>query len=54
MNYRGVFENKEILVEGIYAFDYAIERILQGSEKEKSEFKEWYFSGDWVEEKEGE
>ncbi len=35
------------------AYDYALERCLNGSEQDQKEFKEmlveWFFSGNWVE-----
>jgi len=54
MNYNGIFCEKGKLIESDKAFDYAIERILQGTEEEKSEFVDWYFSGNWIKENEGE
>lgn len=32
------------------AFDFAIERILGGTEEEKEEFIEWFYSGNWIKE----
>lgn len=32
------------------AFDYALERIRYGTEEEKKEFVEWFYSGSWVKE----
>lgn len=32
------------------AFDHALERISHGTEKEKQEFVEWFYSGDWIKE----
>ncbi len=36
------------------AFDYALDRCLNGTEEEQKEFKEmlvdWFYSGNWVEE----
>ena len=36
------------------AFEYALDRCMNGSEEEKEEFKkelvEWFFSGNWVKE----
>jgi len=52
MNYKGICCEKGITVEGTCSFDYAIQRILQGTAAEKEEFKEWYFSGNWIEEEE--
>jgi len=54
MNYKGMFCEKGIIVEGTCAFDYAIERLINGTEEEKQEFQDWYFSGNWVKKNEGE
>ena len=32
------------------AFDYALERLIDGEEEIKSEFVEWFYSGSWVKE----
>lgn len=32
------------------AFDYALERLLDGTEEFKREFVEWFYSGSWVKE----
>lgn len=32
------------------AYDYAMERISNGTEKEKQEFVEWFYSGNWIRE----
>ena len=52
--YKGICKNKGIKVEEVNSFYYAIERIIQGSNEEKQEFKEWFYSGNWIKENEGE
>lgn len=42
--------NKFIPVED--AFQYALERVSR-NEQDKNEFIEWFFSGNWVEVREG-
>lgn len=32
------------------AFDYALERVMQGTQEEKKEFVEWFYSGEWIKE----
>lgn len=32
------------------AYEYAIERISQGTEEERKEFVEWFYSGNWIRE----
>ena len=32
------------------AFEYAMERVSLGTDKEKQEFVEWFYSGNWVKE----
>jgi len=55
MRYKGICCEKGITVEEEKAFNYAIHRVLQGTEDEKAEFQEWFYSGNWVkEENEGE
>lgn len=48
----GAEEGKTIYEED--SFDYALERISHGTEEEKLEFVEWFFSGNWVKEREEE
>lgn len=48
--YKGIFKNDGIIVGAEKAFNYAIQRVVQGTKEEKKEFIEWYYSGDWVEE----
>jgi len=50
--YKGICKEKGNSVDEESAFNYAILRILQGTEKEKSEFVEWFYSGDWIKEEE--
>jgi len=33
------------------AYDYAMERISHGTDEEKQEFVEWFYSGNWIKEK---
>lgn len=46
---------KSVYVSDEDAYDYALDRCLNGTEEEKEEFKrelvEWFFSGNWVKEK---
>lgn len=30
------------------SYDYAIERITYGTDEEKQEFVEWFYSGNWI------
>lgn len=32
------------------AYDYAMERLSLGTDEEKKEFVEWFYSGNWVKE----
>lgn len=32
------------------AYDYAMERLYLGTDEEKKEFVEWFYSGNWVKE----
>ena len=32
------------------AFDYALEQITNGTDEEKQEFIEWFYSGNWYKE----
>lgn len=49
MNYVGILSNKGIVVQEKDAFDYAIQQI-NSSEELKTEFVEWFFSGNFVKE----
>ncbi len=58
MVYRGIGPEKGILVKQEQAFQYALERCLNGTLEEQKEFREmleeWYFSGNWIEEEQEE
>jgi hypothetical protein len=47
MNYIGIGKNEGICVDRTIAFKYALERIIGGTDEEKAEFVEWFYSGDW-------
>lgn len=48
--YRGIGPEAGTVVTKDQAFDYAIERCLNGTEEEKEEFVDWYYTGNWIEE----
>lgn len=54
MPYVGFGPEKGITVEEDQAYQYALERCLNGTPEEHEEFREmlveWYFSGNWVKE----
>lgn len=52
--YEGVGPETGIVVSKDMAFAYAMERMKNADESEKSEFVEWYFSGDWIKKEEKE
>ena len=52
--YKGILKETGITVNEDKAFNYAIHRLLDGTEEEKAEFKEWFYSGNWIKENEGE
>ena len=52
MNYIGIGKNKGIRIDSETAFDYALERITNGTTEEKQEFTDWFYSGDWYYEEE--
>jgi len=52
MNYIGIGKNKGIRIDSETAFDYALERVKNGTDYEKQEFVEWFYSGDWYYEEE--
>lgn len=39
-----------VFVQKKDAYDYAMERISHGTEQEKQEFVEWFYSGNWIKE----
>lgn len=53
MYYKGVGSEAGTIVEEDQAYQYALERCLNGTLEEQKEFKEtlidWYYSGNWVE-----
>lgn len=50
--YFGINSEQGKRVDNEDAYDYALDRCLNGSDQEKKEFREmlveWYFSGDWI------
>lgn len=44
----GVGPEQGTYVSGEDAYTYALERCAMASEKEKEEFVEWYYSGNWI------
>lgn len=52
--YKGIFKEEGNFVEDEAAFYYALQRIIQGTKKDKAEFIEWFYSGNWLYEKEDE
>lgn len=56
MYYKGIGPEKGKVVPEEEAYDYALDRCLNGEEHE--EFREmlveWYFSGNWIKEEEDE
>lgn len=50
--YFGINSEHGKRVDDEVAFDYALDRCLNGSDQDKKEFREmlveWYFSGDWI------
>ena len=54
IEFRGIGKEEGIIVREDQAFDYALERCLNGSMAEQQEFKdalvEWYYSGNRLKE----
>lgn len=48
--YKGIFKEIGINVSEENAFNYAMHRILKGTEEDKAEFVEWFYSGNWIKE----
>ena len=46
--YMGLNANSGINVSGDEAFEYAKEHLDEMSDEDKSDFVEWFFSGDWL------
>ncbi len=40
--------HNKVFVSDEEAYDYALDKFINGSEEEKTELVELYFSGDWV------
>lgn len=51
MGYEGICTNKGIKVPEEEALEYALHQI-QSVESERKEFLEWFYSGNWVKERE--
>ena len=53
-NYKGMTGSPESgkVVSADEAFDYALECVKNGTDEEKAEFVEWFYSGNWIEEDE--
>lgn len=58
MYYEGFGPEQGTVVSQEEAYDYALERSLSGTEKDKQEFKEmlvaWFYSDNWNERREDE
>nr|DAW41399.1 MAG TPA: hypothetical protein [Bacteriophage sp.] len=56
MRYIGIGPETGTIVEDTEAYEYALEHSLHGTPAEYAEFKkfliEWFYSGNWVEERE--
>lgn len=56
-SYIGIGPEDGTVVLAEDAYKYALERCLNGTPEEQEEFKkmleEWYYSGNWIENKEG-
>lgn len=54
MAYVGIGPEEGIVVDDDQAYEYALERCLNGSQQDKQDFKdilvEWFFSGNWIRE----
>lgn len=54
MSYIGIGPEDGTVVEDNQAFDYALERCLNGTPDDRKEFREmlveWFYSGNWVKE----
>ena len=50
--YIGIFENVGVVVDEHDAFDYAKSHLDDLNEKDKLDFVEWFFSGNFVRRKE--
>ncbi len=50
-NYIGIGSEQGKVIPAEKAFEYALERITNGTDYEKEEFVEWFYSGDFYYEK---
>lgn len=54
MYYKGIGPEEGRIVEESEAYEYALERCLNGTLQEQKEFQEmlveWYYSGNWIKE----
>ena len=54
MYYKGIGPEEGRIVEESEAYEYALERCLNGTLQEQEEFQEmlleWYYSGNWTKE----
>jgi hypothetical protein len=50
--YIGIGSEQGKVIPAEKAFDYALERITNGTTEEKQEFTDWFYSGDWYYEEE--
>lgn len=48
--YIGILKEKGNVVNTKDAFEYAMERVKNGTEEEKQEFVDWWFSFDYIKE----
>lgn len=48
--YIGIGSEQGNVIPAEKAFEYALERITNGTDYEKQKFIEWFYSGDWIEE----
>lgn len=52
--YLGIGPEEGIFVPENVAFEYALERCIKGTPRDKEEFREmlveWFFSGNWIKE----
>lgn len=46
--YMGIMSNEGINIPEDEAFDYAKEHLNELDERDRKEFVEWFFSGNWV------
>lgn len=48
--YVGICQERGTVVTDDIAFQYAVERVVNGTPEEQQEFIEWFYSGNWVKE----